>query len=168
MARGNPVSTARPWRCPYRRGHQGRATVARRWPAVLILSVAVALAACSGGDDDFAVGRDTATVWQITNTPLSKDAEEEFELLFDIFDFPYRDPGLHGTGTAQIRSTDWIRLGFAAPQPEQRQRSAINFLDGAWSYRAEGVMPTISGASTRPAPRFPSATTRPCGGHANS
>lgn len=106
----------------------------------MLVSIATALtaASCTNDDDDFAEGRETATVWLVSPIPFSEDdGQAELDLIADIFDWPYRTPFEHTFLTGPIEGTGWNRRGYTSPNGDGGV--TISQLEHDWGYTTDEV-----------------------------
>ncbi|MEM7272866.1 MAG: hypothetical protein AAF547_07295 [Actinomycetota bacterium] len=100
------------------------------------LATALGLSACVGEDDDFAVGRDTATVWLISPTPFSDDdGQVQLDLVADAVDWPYRTPFEHTYMAGTRGPQGWNRRGYESPNGGGG--ITISALDNTWHYGSD-------------------------------
>jgi hypothetical protein len=100
------------------------------------LAAALIASACTNDDDDFADGRNTATVWLISPTPFSEDdGQVQLDLIADVFDWPYTTPFEHTFLTGPIEGTGWNRRGYNSPNG--KGGITISNLDHIWLYASD-------------------------------
>jgi hypothetical protein len=103
------------------------------------LAAALIASACTNDDDDFADGRNTATVWLISPTPFSEDdGQVQLDLIANTFNWPYTTPFEHTFLTGPIEGTGWNRRGYNSPNG--KGGITIDALDHIWSYATDEFM----------------------------
>ncbi|MEM7321457.1 MAG: hypothetical protein AAF531_00100 [Actinomycetota bacterium] len=105
---------------------------------MILASVAAALtaAACTNGDDDFADGREVATIWLVTPTPFSEDnGQAQLDRIAEVFDWPHTRSLDDTFLTGPVDGTGWNRRGYTSPNGDGGV--IIDNLDKTWSYATD-------------------------------